>query len=53
MICKQFVENFFKQARAHLFAQLNDFKYSNLTQIILFNINPLLAHIEVVLSIDI
>ena len=37
MICKQFVGKILKQARAHLFAQLNSFKYCYLALIIQFN----------------
>ena len=44
-INKYFVGNIiFKRARAHLFAQLNDFKYSYLTVSVLFKINHLFAH---------
>ena len=54
MICKYLVGNIFKRAQAHYFwTQLNDFKYCDLVRIILFTINHLFVHSEVVTSIAI
>ena len=44
-------DNIFKRVRAHLFVQLNGFKYSYQTWIIRFTIEYLFAHSYMVSSI--
>ena len=52
-IFKQFVGKIFKGTRAHLCAQSNGLKYCYQTLIILFIINDLFAHSQMVSSIPI
>ena len=48
MVHEHFANNIFKQACTHFSSQLNDFKYFDQIQIILFTFNHLFAQIFLV-----